>query len=107
MKKVAVTLALVMLAVVFWFGELVYFINSDQWQQARLGLEQSPQITAKGGPVRDVSVSPLGFSKGTAGWGNWVRLQATVSGEKNSAKYRIYLEKRAGGSWRLVEASEK
>ncbi len=107
MKKVVVTLLLLVAGFGFWFGERLYFMHSERWDAAYAALQRSPLLVSRVGPVTDVDVGWMGFSRGTAGWGIWVRLHAQVTGERGSGHYRLYLEKREGKNWELLEASPK
>lgn len=107
MKKVVITLLLLVAGFGFWFGERLYFMHAGPWDEAYFALERSPLLVSEVGPVAEVNIGWMGFSRGTAGWGIWVRLHAEVIGERGRGHYRLYLEKRQGKNWELQEASPK
>lgn len=107
MKKVIITLLLIATGFGFWFGERLFFMHMGRWDEANVALQRSPLLTRQVGPVTKIKVGWMGFSRGTTGWGIWVRLHAEVTGELGSADYRLYLERRTDQGWELLEASPK
>ncbi len=105
-KALLYSLLAVLVTLGFWVGGYAYFINSDDWYLAQKTISTSETVASSVGPVRDISVSPFGFSYRFSGeWGQ-AKLRLLVHGDKGEAKFKADLEK-SKGKWTLVRIKER
>jgi len=96
----------VLVTVGFWLGGYVYFINSDDWYLAQKTISASETVISSVGPVKEISVSPFGFSYHFSGeWGR-AKLNLLIRGDSGEAKFKADLEK-SNGKWTLVRIKER
>ncbi len=86
----------------FWLGSYYYFINSDDWYYAKKTISSSEKIISVVGPVKEISLSPFGFSYGFRG-DRWAlaTFKGYVLGDKGEKKFKAELEK-SKGKWKLL-----
>lgn len=85
---------------IFWWGGYFWFKGSSDWQEIQGLLSANPEIRAKVGDVKEISVSPLPFMYRFSGDNANATLRVTVVG--SSGEYRATVEAaRRGGRWAL------
>lgn len=86
--------------VLFWLGGYTYFRLSDDWQEIRRLLVQSPAIASQVGQVSEITVSPMPFTYSFSGDSARATLRITVVG--SSGEYRAVVEaKKRNGVWSI------
>lgn len=105
-KKFLYGLLAVLVTVGFWLGGFLYFVNSDEWDLAKESISASEIVTSDVGHVKEISVSPLGFSYRFSGdWGQ-AKLRLLIRGDRGEGKYAAELEK-THDNWTLVRVERR
>lgn len=105
-KKLLYGLLAVLVTVGFWLGGFLHFVNSDEWYLAKESISTSEIVTSDVGHVKEISVSPLGFSYRFSGdWGQ-AKLRLLIRGDRGEGKYAAELEK-TDDNWTLVRVERR
>lgn len=96
----------VLVTIGFWLSGYTYFVNSDNWHVAQETIANSKIVTSEVGNVKDISVSPFGFSYRFSGQWEQAKLRLLVRGDLGKSKFKAVLEK-SKGKWRLVRIEKE
>lgn len=85
----------------FWWGGYFYFKGSSDWQEVQTLISQSPDVRARVGEIKEITVSPFPFMYRFSGDYAKATLRVTVKGTNGEYRATIDAERR-GGIWALV-----
>jgi hypothetical protein len=85
----------------FWWGGYFYFRGSSDWQEVQALIFQKPEIRARVGEIKQISVGPFPFMYRFSGDYAKATLRVTVTGTNGEYQATIDAERR-GGIWALV-----
>jgi hypothetical protein len=85
----------------FWWGGYSYFMGSSDWREVQTLISQSPDVQARVGEIKEITVSPFPFMYRFSGDYAKATLRVTVKGANGEYRATICAERR-GGIWALV-----
>ena len=84
----------------FWWGGYFYFKGSSDWQDVQALILKSPEIRAKVGEIKEISVGPFPFMYRFSGEQARATLRITVLGTAGEYSATIDAQRR-DGVWSL------
>jgi hypothetical protein len=84
----------------FWWGGYFYFKGSSNWQEVQSLIAQRPEVRAKVGEIKEISIGPFPFMYRFSGEYAKATLRVTVKGTNGEYRATIDAERR-GGIWAL------